>query len=147
MLMQRHKVMLWTILIITLIVAGWYWYEGSWDRKLFRKETGKICVNIRPAEAKALIASNPEVQVLDVRSDSEFAAGALPGAVHISIGDPQFDEKVVRLDVTKPVLVYCAGGFRSRKAVERLKELGFAHIEHLHRGYHSWTLSGGGTQG
>jgi rhodanese-related sulfurtransferase len=36
------------------------------------------------------------------------------------------------------VLVYCAGGFRSRKAVAKLKELGFKNIQHIHRGYMSW---------
>jgi rhodanese-related sulfurtransferase len=36
------------------------------------------------------------------------------------------------------VLIYCAGGFRSRKAVVVLKELGFENIQHLHRGYGSW---------
>lgn len=140
--MTRFKTMLWTILVIAAIVGGWYWFEGSWDRRLFRKEPGRTCVNIRPDAARNLLDANPETQVLDVRSDAEFAAGALPGATHISISDPDFDEKAGRLDRTKPVLVYCAGGFRSRKAVERLKEMGFLHIEHLHRGYHSWTLSG-----
>jgi len=134
--------MLWTLFVIAIIVASWYWYEAAWDGRLFRKEDGKICVNIRPSEAKALIGSHPEVQVLDVRSDREFASGALPKAIHISIVDPAFDEKVGNLDRTRPLLVYCAGGFRSRKAVERLKELGFRHIQHLHRGYHSWTASG-----
>ena len=42
------------------------------------------------------------------------------------------------LDKKKPVLVYCAGGFRSRKAVLKLKELGFQNIQHIHRGYLSW---------
>jgi rhodanese-related sulfurtransferase len=34
--------------------------------------------------------------------------------------------------------VYCAGGYRSRKAVVQLKQLGFENIQHLHRGYLSW---------
>jgi rhodanese-related sulfurtransferase len=46
--------------------------------------------------------------------------------------------KVASLDKKKPVLVYCAGGFRSRKAVVKLKELGFENIQHIHRGYMSW---------
>jgi rhodanese-related sulfurtransferase len=76
--------------------------------------------------------------VLDVRSDKEFAGGALPGAVNLSLGDAVFDEKAGALDRSRPVLVYCAGGFRSRQAVERLKAMGFQDIRHLHRGYLSW---------
>ena len=76
--------------------------------------------------------------MLDVRSEGEHAGGALPGAVNVSLGDPAFDEKTGALDRTRPVLVYCAGGFRSRKAVDRLKAMGFENIRHLHRGYLSW---------
>ena len=42
----------------------------------------------------------------------------------------------------RPVLVYCAGGYRSRKAVSILRELGFVSIHNLHRGFHSWRLAG-----
>lgn len=141
--MIRFKPMFWIILVVAIIVGGWYWFEGSWDRKLFRQEPGKTCVNIHPDAARKLLDTHPDTQVLDVRSESEFSGCAIPRAIHLSIGDPAFDEKASKLDREKPVLVYCAGGFRSRKAVEKLKALGFKHIEHLHRGYHSWTLSAG----
>ena len=130
--------MIWTLVIVTLIVLGWYWYEGRWDRQLFKTEPGRVCVNVHPREAKAFLETNPETQVLDVRSEAEFSGGALPGAIQISLGDVDFEQKVGRLDKDKPVLVYCAGGFRSRKAAAALKALGFMNIQHLHRGYHSW---------
>ena len=134
--------MIWTLVIITLIVVGWYWFEGRWDRRLFQATPGLICVNIKPKEAKALLEAHPETQVLDVRSDGEFSSGALPNAIHISIGDSAFQEKVSQLDKAKPVLVYCAGGFRSRRAVGLMKPLGFCNIQHLHRGYMSWRSAG-----
>ena len=128
------RLMIWTLLILTGIIVAWYVYEGSWDRRLF---TGN-CHNLSAKEALAWLHEHPETQVLDVRSASEFTRGALPGAVNISLGDESFDSKVAAIDKTKPVLVYCAGGYRSRKAVERLKQLGFENIQHLHRGYMSW---------
>ncbi len=126
--------MLWTAVILITIVAGWYVYEGLWDRVLF---TGG-CHNLSASEANVWLREHPETQVLDVRSAGEFSGGALPKAVNISIGDAAFDGKVTALDKRKPVLVYCAGGFRSRKAVAKLKELGFQNIQHIHRGYMSW---------
>ena len=131
-----------TLIIITLIVLGWYWFEGRWDRRLFKTEPDRVCVNIKPKAAKALLEAHSDTQVLDVRSDSEFSRGALPKAIHISIGDSAFVEKLGEFDKTKPVLVYCAGGFRSRKAVETLKNEGFVNIQHLHRGYYSWKHAG-----
>ena len=130
--------MLWTFLIIAAVVGLWYWFEAGWDRSLFKAAPGCVCENLNADQANAWLREHPETQVLDVRSKGEFDGGALPKAVNISIGDEAFDSKVGSLDKAKPVLVYCAGGFRSRKAVAKLKELGFQNIQHIHRGYMSW---------
>ena len=130
--------MLWTLLIVVAIIGIWYMYEGSWDRQLFNAAPGRVCANLNADQANAWLREHPETQVLDVRSTGEFSEGALPKAVNISLGDEAFDSKVSSFDKAKPVLVYCAGGFRSRKAVARLKELGFENIRHIHRGYMSW---------
>ena len=130
----------WTFLLIIIaaVVGLWYWYEGSWDRGLFKASPGFVCENLNANQAKAWLRAHPETQVLDVRSQAEFDGGALPNAVNISLGDEAFDSKIASLDQAKPILVYCAGGFRSRKAVAKLKELGFQNIQHIHRGYMSW---------
>jgi rhodanese-related sulfurtransferase len=126
------------LLLLVLAVGGWYAFEGGWDRRLFAAEPGRSCENLDAAEAAAWLRGHPETQVLDVRSGREFAGGALPGALNVSLGEADFDERVGELDRARPVLVYCAGGYRSRKAVDRLKSLGFENIRHLHRGYLSW---------
>jgi rhodanese-related sulfurtransferase len=130
--------MLWTLVIVVAVIGIWYVYEGSWDRQLFKAAPGRVCANLNADQANAWLREHPETQVLDVRSAGEFGEGALPKAVNISIGDEAFDSKVSSLDKAKPVLVYCAGGFRSRKAVAKLKELDFENIQHIHRGYMSW---------
>lgn len=130
--------MLWPLVIVVAVIGIWYVYEGSWDRQLFNTSPGRVCVNLNAGQANVWLREHPETQVLDVRSAGEFEGGALPGAVNISLGDEAFDGKVAALGREKPVLVYCAGGFRSRKAVARLKKLGFKNIRHIHRGYMSW---------
>ncbi len=124
--------------IIAAVVGLWYWFEGGWDRGLFNAAPGCVCENLNADQANAWLREHPETQVVDVRSKDEFDDGALPKAVNISIGDEAFDSKVGALDKAKPVLVYCAGGFRSRKAVARMKQIGFKNIQHIHRGYMSW---------
>jgi rhodanese-related sulfurtransferase len=130
--------MIWTFVILIAVILGWYWYEGDWDHRLFKAQPGSVCANLNAGQANAWLSEHPETQVLDVRSTGEFEGGALPGAVNISIGDAAFETKVAALNKDKPVLVYCAGGFRSRKAVIVLKQLGFRNIQHIHRGYMSW---------
>lgn len=136
--------MVWTLIFCATVVAAWYLYEGGWDRQLFTAAPGRVCANLDATQAGAWLRGHPETQVLDVRSKAEFEGGALPGAVNLSLGDESFDSKAAALDKTRPVLVYCAGGFRSRKAVARLKALGFENIQHLHRGYMSWRPEGTG---
>jgi hydroxyacylglutathione hydrolase len=125
-----------------MVVVGWYAFESRWDRRLFAASPDCVSENIRPERANELLASAAGVQVVDVRSAREFEAGALPGAVNIPLDDPAFRERLGSLNPKKPVLVYCAGGYRSRKAVLILREKGFACIHHLHRGFHSWRFAG-----
>jgi rhodanese-related sulfurtransferase len=131
-----------TLLVVAALVVGWYVFEGRWDRRLFGARPGQTCRNGPAAEGNAFLLTHPDALVLDVRSSTEFRSGALPGAVHLSIGDPEFTTKAGAFDRQRPVLVYCAGGYRSRKAVEILRSLDFTTIQHLHRGYHSWKLAG-----
>jgi rhodanese-related sulfurtransferase len=126
--------MFWFCFMLSTVVAGWYVFEAIWDRRLFSQR----CQNLSAQEAKAWLQTHPETQVIDVRSADAFRQGALPDATNISLTDEAFHTKISTLDKTLPVLVYCAGGFRSRKALARLKKLGFGHLLHIHRGYISW---------
>lgn len=140
--MKGMNIFLLSILALMILSAGWFWFEGRWDRRLFASAPGIICKNLRPRAAMELLSTKKDVQVLDVRSKLEFNWGCLPEAQNIPLGDPDFRERVAALNITKPVLVYCAGGYRSRKAVAALRELHFRTIYHLHRGYHSWQIAG-----
>lgn len=138
--LKPTNMMMYAVAAFVVFAIAWLWMERRQDRVLFAPGSG--CVNVHPAEAQAFLADHPETQVLDVRSATEAHGGTLPGAKNVSIGDPNFERIVGGLDRAKPVLVYCAGGMRSRKAVGVLKRLGFSNIQHLHRGYESWRMSG-----
>lgn len=130
--------MFWCLIFLLTSVLLWYWYEGHWDARLFTAEAGKQCQNMKAREARAFLEEHPETQLIDVRSPGEFARGAIAWAKLIPLSAPDFLDQISRLDRTQPVLVYCAGGYRGRKAIALMKPLGFAHLVHLHRGYLSW---------
>lgn len=136
------NIFLLSVLALMVLSAGWYWFEGRWDRRLFASTPGTVYKNLRPRATMELLSTRKNVQVLDVRSKLEFTWGCLPEAQNIPFGDSDFRERVAALNITKPVLVYCAGGYRSRKAVAVLRELHFNTVYHLHRGYHSWQIAG-----
>ena len=133
---------IWFLPVFLLFVSGWYWFESRWDRRLFNEEAGRRCLNVRPQEANEFLQTHPQTQILDVRSAAEFRRGALPGAVNLEVNDTTYEQKTGPMDKERPVLVYCSGGYRSRKAVEKLMATGFTDIRHLNRGYHSWRLAG-----
>ena len=83
--------------------------------------------------------TQPDVQLVDVRTPEEFSEGHLENAINIDVTADDFDAKVVGLDKEKPVMVYCKSGGRSAKASARLKELGFKNISDLEGGITNWT--------
>jgi rhodanese-related sulfurtransferase len=98
--------------------------------------------NLSAQQAWEFLSGHPDLQVLDVRTPGETARGMLPGARRISWGDPAFELELSGWDRSRPVLVYCQGGYRSRKAVEVLRSLGFNSVLHLHRGMMAWRWAG-----
>lgn len=66
-----------------------------------------------------------EPLLIDARTAAEFAAGHLDQA---RLLDAVLLDELDRLDRRTPVLFYCNGGIRSRKAAERYRELGFTEV-------------------
>jgi phage shock protein E len=79
-------------------------------------------------EAKDLLAKQPDVLILDVRTPEEYAAGHLKNARLLNKYDADFEAKIKALDRTKPYLVYCASGGRSGEATQQMNQLGFQQI-------------------
>lgn len=76
------------------------------------------------------------LQIVDVRGPGEFAGGALPGAVNLPL--PRLRESMSKLDASRPVLVNCAGGYRSIAAASMLRANGFSDVSDLLGGWNAW---------
>jgi glyoxylase-like metal-dependent hydrolase (beta-lactamase superfamily II)/rhodanese-related sulfurtransferase len=79
----------------------------------------------------------PDLQIVDVRNPGEVADGMIPGAITIPVG--QLPDRVGELDVTRPTVVYCAGGYRSSVAASLLRQRGFVDVSDILGGYAAWT--------
>ena len=64
--------------------------------------------------------------VVDVRSPSEFASGARPGAVNIPL--EQLNARQAELDRSRPIVLCCASGTRSGMAAIVLRRHGFSVV-------------------
>jgi hydroxyacylglutathione hydrolase len=92
------------------------------------------------ALAERLEESNGLV-VLDVRDESEFADGHIPGSRHIPYGE--LAGRIDELAHEQPVAAVCSGGKRSGLAASILQREGFEHVLHVgHGGVGTWRRSG-----
>lgn len=78
------------------------------------------------------------IQLIDVRTPSEFKKGRLKSAENICLINDDFKSKAQLLDKNKPVYLYCKSGKRSAKAAETLKEMGFKIIYEMSGGIDDW---------
>ena len=83
-----------------------------------------------------------DVQLLDVRRPEEWAEGIIEDALTINWFDENFGNQITILDKEKPVLVYCASGGRSGKAMSLMKEQGFKEVYNLEGGIGAWNEAG-----
>jgi thioredoxin len=82
------------------------------------------------------------VQIVDVRTPEEYAEKHLKDAVNINFNGDDFVDMVVKLDKTKPVLVYCLSGGRSAKAAALISKKGYPQVYNLDGGILAWTAAG-----
>ncbi|WP_026516514.1 rhodanese-like domain-containing protein [Butyrivibrio sp. MC2021] len=68
--------------------------------------------------------SLPDAILLDVRTKEEYAEGYIPGSINIPLDDILEVENIVP-DHDKQIFVYCLRGTRSKKAVSKMKMLGY----------------------
>lgn len=91
---------------------------------------------IDPAQAIRLLDAGT-AQAVDVREPDEYAAGHIPGAVLLPVG--QVREKAAALlpDKAARLLVYCRTGRRSAAACKQLQQMGYTAVANL-GGILSW---------
>lgn len=98
--------------------------------------------NVAPLAFAEKLRTTPNAQLIDVRTPEEYASQHLDNAQNINWNGDDFDAKVAQLDKSKPVFVYCMVGGRSKKASNRLGELGFSKIYDLQGGIMKWNAAG-----
>ncbi|GEO04597.1 hypothetical protein AAE02nite_22610 [Adhaeribacter aerolatus] len=92
--------------------------------------------------AKAVLAQNAKVTVLDVRTPTEYAGGHLKNALNLNFNHPDFAAQLAKLDKNRPYLVYCAVGGRSSKAAKLMQQMGFKQVINVSEGFNSLKNAG-----
>jgi rhodanese-related sulfurtransferase len=75
--------------------------------------------------------------VIEVRSQSEYLAGHMPGSKLIPVDEIETRFNEVPREAN-PILVVCQGGGRSAAACEILSEKGYVNLVNIYDGMGSW---------
>ena len=83
---------------------------------------------ISQAQAKEIMDTRADYILLDVRTEKEFAAGHIKGAILIPDYEIKLRAEKELPDKAKTILVYCRSGRRSKLAARDLAELGYTDV-------------------
>ena len=84
--------------------------------------------------------------LVDVREESEWANGHLPGAIHLGKGIIERDIETRVPDTSAKLVLYCGGGFRSALSADNLQKMGYTNVESMDGGWKGWIVAGYPTQ-
>lgn len=93
-------------------------------------------------DVRERLATGEPFVLVDVREESEYAAGHAAGAVHIGKGVIERDIEAKIPDPATPLVLYCGGGFRSALAADALLKMGYTNVISMDGGWRAWTEKG-----
>jgi hydroxyacylglutathione hydrolase len=92
------------------------------------------------SELRDHLARGDAPVVLDVRQDSEWMAGHIPGAVHIENGRLAYDD--LPLPIDRPIAIHCQGRDRSTAGLSVLARRGYRGLALVAGGFTAWQATG-----
>jgi rhodanese-related sulfurtransferase len=78
---------------------------------------------ITSTELKQRLDNGDDIQIVDVREDSELAISRLPNSIHIPLA--QVLSRMDEIDPSRETVVHCKMGGRSARAIDALQRSGF----------------------
>ena len=93
-------------------------------------------------DIKRRLDTRDKITLVDVREESEWAQGHLPGAVHLGKGVIERDVEQAFPDKDAPLVLYCGGGYRSALAADNLQKMGYTNVISMDGGWRGWTDAG-----
>ena len=129
------------LVAVLTVPAGAQKTEKSATKEEVSLTKERVLKVVTPEEAEKLIKAKPNLVILDVRTEEEFADGHLARAMNMSVLNRDFAAQASTLE-GQPILVHCAAGGRSTRALQVLKEKKFPEIYHLTSGYVGWIDAG-----
>ena len=112
-----------------LIISGTLVYSGGQNERVAQTAGAPVAAEEALSSeklAEIIASADPDTYLVDVRTEAEYNAGAIPTAINIP-----FDviaDNLPTEDRSARIIVYCRSGNRSGIAEDTLEELGFTNV-------------------
>jgi rhodanese-related sulfurtransferase len=103
-----------------------------------RKNVKELTVD----DVKQKLDRGEKFHLVDVREESEWAAGHLPHAEYLGRGIIERDIEGTIPNPADEIVLYCGGGFRSALAAENLQKMGYTNVYSMDGGFRGWKEKG-----
>ena len=113
---------------------------GTWPAAGRPVESSGIATSDALAVSLAAGGRAERPLIIDVRQPDEFAAGHIPGSIHI--GGGSLPDRLAELPRDRPIVVTCASGYRASVGASILRSAGFEDVTWLADGFDGWAASG-----
>jgi glyoxylase-like metal-dependent hydrolase (beta-lactamase superfamily II)/rhodanese-related sulfurtransferase len=95
---------------------------------------------LSPAVAAERLSSGEPPLVVDVRTAREYETRHIDGSVNVPLN--HLGHRAGELSRARPLLIHCAGGYRSSIAASLLQQQGFTRVSELAGGLAAWESAG-----
>ena len=102
----------------------------------------KLIRECSAADVQARLERGERLVLIDVREESEFAAGHARGARHIGRGILERDVETHYPDKDTELVLYCGGGYRSALSALELGKMGYRNVRSMEGGFRAWQEGG-----
>ena len=97
-------------------------------------------------DVKRRLEAGEKFELIDVREESEFTRGHIPGAIHLGKGVIERDIEKAIPDPNTQIVLYCGGGFRSALAADSIQKMGYKNVISMDGGWRAWRAAGYDTE-
>jgi rhodanese-related sulfurtransferase len=127
------------LLIAAFVLVGCASAEGEEGAATSTTDAMNKQERVSKETFKSFLSENKgNVQLIDVRTPDEYAAGTIEGAKNMDFYGENFQADLESLDKEQPVMIFCKSGGRSGQTLEMMKEMGFSTVLELEGGYSGW---------
>lgn len=109
--------------------------DGGYDAWTAAGEKHDMVVDVEADELAMDIPFDPNLLIIDVRKEAEYADGHVKQALNIPLNNLTDPGNMADLDEKQNIYVHCAGGYRSVIACSLIKREGFHNIRNVVGGF------------